>query len=67
MAVIVEFRQRVQSSVRNSGADGRAGFKLLFFTGVRYERMLDDEACKQMSVDKEVRRTQKRTHQRLKA
>ena len=67
MALVVEFKPKVQGIGRRAEGSGHPSFTLLFFTGVRYERMTDDQSSLKDNETKNSRRASRRSHLRMKA
>ena len=65
MAVIVELKPRLRASKVVSAGEAFPGFKLLFFTGVRYERITDNCAKPDAVRMKSERRSHKTGSNRL--
>lgn len=67
MAVIVEFKPKLQTAGDMVDSPVGKPFTLLFFTGVQYERISDETPSFPCGEKKEQRKMARRPHQRLKA
>lgn len=67
MAVLLEFKPRLQDDADRAEMASGFNFKLLFFTGVQYERIADEQPKTLSSHNKDQRKLPRRPNQRLKA
>jgi hypothetical protein len=67
MASVIAFKPKVQGTGKRAEGTSPSPFTLLFFTGVRYERMIEDQSVSKAGTAANARRASRRSQDRLKA